>query len=72
MGDGFMVCVAREASFPPETPADMLAARLGGWVDGTLQLSHSEGDGEPLEEGLMEPVVDDESCLPWVPPLTSR
>ena len=69
---GFEGCVAGGTSFPPETPADMLGARLGGWVDGTLQLSHSDGEGDPLDGGVMEPVVEDESCLPWVPPLRSR
>ena len=53
----------------PETPADMLGARLGGWVDGTLQLSHSDGEGDSLEEGVIEPVVEDESCLTWGAPL---
>ena len=42
----------------------MLGARLGGWVDGTLQLSHSEGEGDSLEGGVMEPAVEEESCLP--------
>lgn len=41
-------------------------------MDGTLQLSHSEGEGEPLEEGVMEPVVADKTCLPWMPPLMSK
>ena len=54
----------------PETPADMLGALLGGCVDGTLQLSESEGEAESLEvEEVMEPVVEDESCLRWGPPL---
>lgn len=45
--------------FAPETPADMLGARLGGCVEGTLQLSHSEAEGESLEEGVIEPVVEE-------------
>ena len=49
------------SSLLPETPADMLAALLGGCVEGTLQLSHSEMDGEPLVDGVMEPLVEEES-----------
>ena len=53
----------------PDTPADILGARLGGWVDGTLQLSHSEGEGDSLEDGVMDPVVEEESCLMCGAPL---
>lgn len=48
-------------SLPPETPDDMLGALLGGWVEGRLQLSLSEADSESLLDGVIEPVVEDES-----------
>lgn len=48
-------------SLPPETPEDILGALLGGWVEGRLQLSLSEAESEPLLDGVIEPVVEDES-----------
>ena len=46
---GVTECGSVAANFPPETPADMLGARLGallgGRVDGRLPLSHSDGEG---------------------------
>lgn len=34
-------------------------------MEGTLQLSHSEAEGDSLEEGVIEPVVEEELCLRW-------
>lgn len=45
------------ATFPPDVPADTLGARLGGCVDGTLQLSPSEVEGDSLEDDVMEPLA---------------
>ena len=46
----------------PGIPADTLGALLGAWdggrVDGTLQLSDSEGDGESVAEGVSDPGAD--------------
>lgn len=50
-------------SLPPDTPDDILGALLGGWVEGRLQLSLSEAESEPLLDGVIEPVVEDESRL---------
>ena len=60
------------ATLPPDFPAEKLAERLGGCVDGRLQLSSSEPEGESLDTGVMEPVVEEDvSCLVWgTPPLT--
>ena len=45
-------------------------------MEGTLQLSHSEAEGDSLEEGVMEPVVEDDVCfmrgvLPFMASLSS-
>jgi hypothetical protein len=53
-------------TFPPETPADILGARLGallgawlgGLVDGALQISLSEGDGDSRMDGGPEHKVE--------------
>lgn len=53
-------------NFPPETPADILGARLGallgawlgGLVDGALQISLSEGDGDSRTDGGPEHKVE--------------
>ena len=41
----------------------MLGALLGGWVEGRLQLSLSEAESESLLDGVIEPVVEEESRL---------
>lgn len=42
----------------------MLAARLGGCVEGTLQLSpSSELDGDSLDEGVMEPLLKESGLV---------
>lgn len=54
----------------PALPAEKLGARLGGCVDGKLQLSLSEAEGESLSDGEMEPVVEEEVfCFVWGTPL---
>ena len=46
----------------PGIPADTLGVLLGSWdrgpVDGTFQLSDSEGDGESVAESVSDPGAD--------------
>ena len=60
-------------SLPPDTPPEKLGARLGGCVDGKLQLSLSDAEGESLEDGVIEPVVEDDdvSCFVCATPFVS-
>ena len=38
-------------------------------MEGTLQLSHSEAEGDSLEEVVIDPVVEDDVCfMRGVPP----
>lgn len=48
-------------TFPPAFPAEKLGARLGGCVEGRLQLSLSEAEGDSLVDGVIEPVVEDDA-----------
>lgn len=59
-------------SLPPDLPPEKLGARLGGCVEGKLQLSLSDAEGDSLEDGVIEPVVDDDvSCFVCELPLMS-
>ncbi len=54
---------ARELTLPPDVPADMLGALLGGLVDGALPQSDSETVGEDAVDVLP---FERDSSLVWV------